>query len=74
MSVMFIDTWAMPYSSMYQPIALHPLRVPGIHICCPFSSLRSLPVREPPSRALRPFSRTSKAMAMARRVDVVLRL
>ena len=74
MSVMFMDTCAMPYSSMYQPMALQPLRVPGIQIWLPSGSLRSLPVREPPSRALRPFSRTSNATAMARRVLVVFRL
>ena len=64
----------MPYSSMYQPMALQPFSVPGIQICSPFSSFSSLPVREPPSRALRPFSRTSKATAIARRVEVVFRL
>ena len=74
MSVMFIDTCAIPYSSMYQPMALVPLSVPGIIIVLPFSSFTGLPVTLPPSRIGRPFSRTSKAMALARRVDVVLRL
>ena len=59
---------------MYQPIALQPLSVPGSHTGWPFSSLITLPVRLPPSRFLRPFSLTSKATAMARRVEVVLRL
>ena len=74
MSVMFIDTCAMPYSSMYQPIALVPGRVPGIMMTRPASSVMGLPLGLPPSRLGRPFSRTSKAMALARRVEVVLRL
>ena len=60
MSVMFMDTCAMPYSSMYQPMALVPLSVPGI--------------QPSPEGFLRPFSRTSKATALARRVEVVFRL
>ena len=40
----------------------------------PFSSNTFLPVTLLPSRFGRPFSRTSKAMALARRVEVVLRL
>ena len=59
MSVMFIDTWAMPYSGMYQPMALVPFSVPGIMIVLPFSSFIGLPTGEPPSRIGRPFSRTS---------------
>ena len=74
MSVMFMLTWAMPYSSMYQPMALQPLRVPGIQIWFPSASLSRAPVSLPPSRALRPFSRTSKATEDALRVEVVLRL
>ena len=74
MSVMFIETCAIPYSSMYQPMALQPLRVPGCQMSFPSASLRTFPVRLPPSRILRPFSRTSNAIAMARRVEVVLRL
>ena len=74
MSVMFIDTWAMPYSSINQPMALVAGSVPGIMITLPFSSVTGLPVTLPPSRFGRPFSRTSKAMALARRVEVVLRL
>ena len=60
MSVMFIDTWAIPYSSIYQPMAFVPLRVPGI--------------QPSPEGFFLPFSRTSKATAIARRVLVVLRL
>ena len=74
MSVMFIDTCAMPYSSMYQPIALHPFNVPGIITGFPSASFTILPVSGLPSLFGRPFSRTSKATALARRVDVVLRL
>src|SRR5687767_1199617 len=53
-----METWAMPYSSMYQPIALTALRVPGMLL----------------GGSPRPLSRTSNATALARRVDVVLRL
>ena len=74
MSVMFMDTCAIPYSSMYQPIALQPFSVPGIQMVFPLSSLRIFPVRLPPSLAGRPFSLTSNATAIARRVDVVFRL
>ena len=74
MSVMFIETWAMPYSSMNQPMAFVALSVPGCMSVLPCSSLSGLPTGEPPSRTGRPFSRTSKAMALARRVEVVLRL
>ena len=74
MLVMFIDTCAIPYSSINQPMALVALRVPGCISGLPFSSLSGLPVTLPPSRMGRPFSRTSKAMALARRVEVVLRL
>ena len=74
MSVMFIDTWAIPYSSMNQPIALQPLRVPGIMTVLPFSSFTIFPVIGLPSLLGRPFSLTSNATALARRVEVVLRL
>ena len=74
MLVMFIDTCAMPYSSIYQPMALVPFSVPGIMMVLPFSSFIGVPVMGLPSRLGRPFSRTSKAMALARRVDVVFRL
>ncbi len=71
MSVRFIDTCAMPYSGMNQPIALTALSVPGSVSSSPRASSTALPSA---SRMVRPASRTSKAMALARRVDVVLRL
>ena len=74
MSVMFIETWATPYSGMNQPMAFVPLSVPGIIIVLPSASFSGFPTGEPPSRIGRPFSRTSYAMALARRVEVVLRL
>ena len=74
MSVMFIETCAMPYSSINQPIALVARSVPGRIRGLPSASLTTLPVIGLPSRTGRPFSRTSKAMALARRVEVVLRL
>ncbi len=64
----------MPYSSMYQPMALVPGSVPGRMTGLPSASFTILPVMGLPSRTGRPFSRTSKAMALARRVEVVLRL
>ena len=72
--VMFIDTWAMPYSSMNHPIAFVPLSVPGCITTFPFSSSFFFPVIGLPSRTGRPFSLTSNAMALARRVEVELRL
>ena len=74
MSVRFIDTCAIRYSSMYQPIALQAFSVPGFITGLPASSFTILPVMGLPSRTGRPFSRTSNAMALARRVEVVLRL
>ena len=74
MSVRFIETWATPYSAMNQPIALTALRVPGVITGWPATSVTSLPVRGWPSRLGRPASRTSKAMALARRVEVVFKL
>ena len=74
MLVIFIETCAMPYSSMNQPIAFVPFSVPGIMIVFPFSSFIGLPTGEPPSRFGRPFSRTSNAIALARRVEVVFKL
>ena len=44
MSVRFMDTWAMPYSSMNQPMALTVARVPGSHMGLP-SSFSAPPVR-----------------------------
>ena len=40
----------------------------------PFSFFIGLPTGDPPSRFGRPFSLTSKAIAFARRVEVVFRL
>ena len=73
-SVIFMDTCATPYSLMNQPMALVPFNVPGIFTGLPFSSFTILPVMGLPSRFGRPFSRTSKAMALARRVEVVFKL
>ena len=73
-SVMFIDTCAIPYSSMNHPIALHPFSVPGIITVFPSASLTILPVTGLPSLFGRPFSRTSNATAFALLVEVVLRL
>ena len=72
--VMFIDTWAIPYSSINQPMAFVAFSVPGCIMVLPSASFSGFPVRSPPSRTGRPFSRTSKAMALARRVLVVFRL
>ena len=47
-SVMFIDTCAMPYSSMNQPMAFVALRVPGCMIVLPSASFSGLPVIFPP--------------------------
>ena len=57
-----------------QPIALVPFNVPGIMMVLPFSSFIGFPVTLPPSRCGRPFSLTSKAIALARRVEVVFKL
>ncbi len=64
----------MPYSSMYQPIAFTALRVPGIITGFPSESVSTGPVSGSPRRFGRPLSRTSNATALARRVEVVLRL
>jgi len=73
-SVRFIDTWATPYSGMYQPIAFTAFRLPGSITGFPAASVTILPVSGFPARLGRPASRTSKAIALARRVEVVLRL
>ena len=69
-----METCAMPYSSMNQPIAFVAFRVPGIISVFPFSSFNGLPVILFPSLIGRPFSRTSNAIALARRVEVVFKL
>ena len=74
MSVRFSDTWAMPYSSMNQPMAFTALSVPGSQRGLPSASRTTSPVSGSPRRCRRPRSRTSKAMALARRVEVVFRL
>ena len=73
MFVRFMEIWASPYSSMNQPIAFTDFSEPGIVTALPFSSLMIFPVTEFPSRFGRPRSLTSKAMALARRVEVVFR-
>jgi hypothetical protein len=72
-SVRFIDTWAMPYSSMNHPMALTAGSEPGTHSGLPAASRTMAPVRGSGARRIRPFSRRSNAIALARRVDVVLR-
>ena len=74
MSVRFSDTWAMPYSSMNHPMAFTAGSVPGSQRGLPSASRTTSPVRGSPRRSRRPRSRTSKATALARRVEVVFRL
>ncbi len=69
-----MEICAIPYSSMYQPIAFTDFSDPGSMTGSPFSSVTVLPVRELPSRNGLPFSLTSYAMAFARLTEVVLRL
>ena len=71
---MFIDTCAMPYSSINHPMAFVDFSVPGCIMVFPSASFFTLPVIGLPSRTGLPFSLTSKATAFALRVDVVLRL
>ena len=70
--VRFIDIWAIPYSSIYQPIAFTDFNEPGIMTFSPFPSFKIFPVTVSPS-FLASFSLTSKAIALARQVEVVLR-
>ena len=72
--VMFIDTCAMSYSSINQPIAFVAFSVPGLLMVFPFSSFLIFPAMGFPSRTGLPFSRTSNAIAFARRVEVVFKL
>ena len=74
MLVRFMLIWATPYSSMNQPMAFTDFSVPGIITGFPFSSFTIFPVMGFPSLMVLPRSRTSKAMELARRVEVVLRL
>ncbi len=62
MLVRFMETWAIPYSLINQPIALQCFKVPGCQVS--FPSIVTF----------RPFSRTSKDTALALRTEVVLRL
>src|SRR5688572_17908947 len=68
--VRFMDIWATPYSSINHPIAFTAFRLPGIETGLPDASNTVLPL----SFFTLPASRTSNAMAFARRVEVVLRL
>ena len=74
MFVRFIEICATPYSSMNQPMPLTHFSAPGSQTGSPFASFTTGPVSGSPSRLMRPFSRTSKAIAFARREDVVFRL
>jgi len=71
--VRFMEICATPYSSINQPMALTSFSEPGVITWFPSASFTSLPVIGSPSRFVRPRSLTSKAMALARRVEVVLR-
>ncbi len=72
--VRFIEICATPYSSINQPIPFTAFSAPGIITGLPFSSFTIFPVIGFPSLFVRPRSRTSKAIALARRVEVVFRL
>ena len=72
--VRFIESCAIPYSSIYHPIALTALRLPGIITGFPSLSLTILPVSGFPSLFTRPLSLTSNATALALLVEVVFRL
>lgn len=67
-------TCATLYSSIYQPTACTALQVPGILTGSPYSSVLIFPVKGFPSRTTLPVSRTSKAILLAIRVDVVFKL
>ncbi len=69
-----MEICATPYSSIYQPIAFTHFKVPGFDLGLPFSSVTIFPVTGFPSRFTRPASRTSNAIALALRVEVVFRL
>ena len=59
----------MPYSSTYQPIALHVLQHSRNANRFAFFVEHPFPVGVPSSVLTRPFSRTSKATEFARRTD-----
>ena len=58
---------------MYQPIALTDFKEPGIDFGLPSAFKITFPVIGSPSLKTRPASLTSKAIELARRVEVVLR-
>jgi hypothetical protein len=60
----------MPYSSIYQPIPLTAFNFPGILTGSPFVSNIFFPVIGFPSLFTLPASLISKAMALARLVEV----
>src|SRR5262249_51445685 len=74
MLVRFIETWVVPYSSTYHPIALTCFNIPGIRTGCPLASSTVFPAGVPSSVFTRPCSRTSNATEFARLTDLVLRL
>ena len=71
--VKLYDIWAIPYSSIYQPIPLTALKRPGVLKGCPFSSLIILPLKVFPSLLILPASLMSKATALAFLVEVVFK-
>ena len=71
--VKFIEIWAIPYSSINQPIPLTHFNDPGIITVLPFFSLTILPVTGSPSLLALPRSRTSNATEFALRAEVVFK-
>ena len=71
--VRFIDIWAIPNSSIYQPIAFTCFKEPGIVSGFPFLSYTISPITGCPFLLILPFSLTSKAIAFASRVDLVFK-
>ena len=74
MLVKFIDICAIPNSSIYQPIAFTCFNEPGMLSGFPSLSYTISPITGCPSLFIRPFSLTSKAIALASLVDLVFRL
>ena len=68
--VKLYEICAIPYSSMYQPIPFTAFNFPGILTGSPFESTTFLPVIGFPTRLTLPASLMSKAMALARLVEV----
>src|SRR6266478_1682383 len=71
--VRFMETWAIPYSSTYHPMAFTCFNVPGMRTGSPFSSSTGFPDGVPSSVLILPFSLTSKASEFARLTDFVFR-